>query len=522
MNTPKQLRARRLRDFLCVSLLLLTGCASHPARMLPIERERVADLKAQHAETPDPYLQLAVEALESGRRDPAPILVRAEAESHSLYLVILDMTHDILGMRFIVSGEDESTGVVYDRSFTYGEARENLRGVALTQIQIFFILDGGGADFSATRREDGALRVWPGKGNSRFRLQIYDAAGNFSNEVPLLLGQLRAATAGGSDLAPGEGLPEGWDSEQRLVKIAASGGEKTKNLFLFRDSIGMEFVRIPGGAYLMGSRLNAVSARQRWPDAPHLVGFAPRRLVRITQPVFMATKEVTAGHFQRFVLETDYVTDAEREDNGAVSWTGDAWEKRQQFNWRNPGYEQGPGDPVVCVSWNDANAFCRWLSRKTGLEYRLPTEAEWEYACRAGSCTVWFWGNEEVEARACANIAGREMPAEQGLRFAGISDGYRFTAPVGQFKPNAWGLSDMIGNVWEWCEDRFGTWQHEDYFRVKSVENPTGSSLGEDRVLRGGSFLSPPWQCRASSRAKSLPEDSNGLTGFRVVCDSLR
>ena len=136
--------------------------------------------------------------------------------------------------------------------------------------------------------------------------------------------------------------------------------------------------------------------------------------------------------------------------------------KKYQFNgkysWRNAGFEQTDEHPVVNVSWNDAVAFCKWLSRKEGKTYRLPTEAEWEYACRAGTTTRYYSGDDPETLAKVGNVADATAKA----KFANwkytikASDGYVFTAPVGQFTPNAFGLYDMHGNAWQWCADRYG------------------------------------------------------------------
>lgn len=164
----------------------------------------------------------------------------------------------------------------------------------------------------------------------------------------------------------------------------------------------------------------------------------------------------------------------------------------------NPSYLKGDNLPVEQVSWEMATDFCRQLSEKTGKEYRLPTEAEWEYACRAGSTTRYCFGDDDAKLEKYAwyyeNAEGK-------------------THPVGERLPNDWGLHDMHGNVWEWCQD----WYDKNYYRQSPKENPPGPSLGEHRVVRGGSwgFIS---LCRSANRNWLAPGSFDHILGFRVCC----
>src|SRR5262249_15422458 len=157
----------------------------------------------------------------------------------------------------------------------------------------------------------------------------------------------------------------------------------------------------------------------------------------------------------------------------------------REYNWRNPGFEQTDDHPVVEVSWNDAAQFCDWARKKTGKAIRLPTEAEWEYACRAGGRTRYFFGDNEEELAQYANVADASFRQLTGKNW-GIraDDGYAFTAPVGTFKPNGFGLYDMHGNVLQWCQD----WYDKDYYTKSPKKDPQGPSSGENRVGRGGAW----------------------------------
>jgi formylglycine-generating enzyme required for sulfatase activity len=161
--------------------------------------------------------------------------------------------------------------------------------------------------------------------------------------------------------------------------------------------------------------------------------------------------------------------------------------------------------PVDSVSWEAAREFCKRLSEKEGREYRLPTEAEWEYAARAGTTTP-FWQGETVNTDQ-ANFDGGKPYRKADARGA-----YRQrTTPVTYFRPNPWGLCDMGGNLWQWCEDRFGDYPHG------SVTDPAGASSGERRVARGGSWFDHARGCRTANRSGFAPDTADDLVGFRVV-----
>ena len=163
-----------------------------------------------------------------------------------------------------------------------------------------------------------------------------------------------------------------------------------------------------------------------------------------------------------------------------------------------PGLEQADAHPVVYVTWNDVTAFCEWLSQKEGQTSHLPTETQWEYACRAGTTTTWYSGNDEGALREHA-----------WLRF---NAGYK-THPVGQKSPNAWGLYDMHGNVWEWCQDWFG----KRYYATSPMDDPPGPSGGSGRVLRGGGWDNVGRDCRSAYRDWNIRGHRHILYGFRVA-----
>jgi formylglycine-generating enzyme required for sulfatase activity/serine/threonine protein kinase len=227
---------------------------------------------------------------------------------------------------------------------------------------------------------------------------------------------------------------------------------------------GMKFVRIKAGTFTMGSPMEEKDRNDD--ETPHEV--------TLTKDYFLGECEVTRGQFRKFVEADAYKTEAEADGKGGYGWDAAKkdWVQDPKYTWRDPGFAQTDEHPVVEVSWNDAVAFCEWLSRKEGKAYRLPTEAEWEYACRAGSRGRFHFGDDDEELAQYGNVADASFRAATGRTF-GIQadDRFGFTAPVRQFKPNPWGLYDMHGNAWEWCQDYYGP-----YDKITSLNDPLQST----------------------------------------------
>jgi formylglycine-generating enzyme required for sulfatase activity/acetyl esterase/lipase len=259
------------------------------------------------------------------------------------------------------------------------------------------------------------------------------------------------------------------------------------------NSLGMKLRLIPPGKFLMGSP-EGEPGRQ-----PHE---GPQHEVVLTRPFYMGVHDVTVGQFKEFVREAGYRTEAETDGRITGRRLADGrWGEDPQASWRNPGFEQNDDHPVVCVSWNDVRAFCYWLGEKEGKKYTLPTEAQWEYACRAGSPSRFSFGDDEAELGEHA--------------WYGANSEMR-THPVGQKKPNGWGLHDMHGNVWQWVAD----WYDQDYYTRRERDNPPGPQSGSVPVRRGGSWLSDVKECRSAHR-RGIPGigrwNRSAHVGFRVI-----
>ena len=257
------------------------------------------------------------------------------------------------------------------------------------------------------------------------------------------------------------------------------------------NSIGVRLVLIPPGEFDMGSTETEVAQIREEAQAAKmpsehidllLPAEAPRHRVRITKPFWLARHEVTRGQFRWFVEERGYRTDAERDGRGGLGLVNGRWRLDPEMVWnRDLGVEQADNHPVANVSWNDVTAFCAWLSEKEGEPSCLPTEAQWEYACRAGTATRWYPGDDQGTL-----LEHAWFKANAGDR----------THAVGQKAPNAWGLYDMHGNVVEWCQD----WWGDRYDATSPSEDPSGASGGSLRVSRGGNWADLPLYCRASFR----------------------
>ena len=316
------------------------------------------------------------------------------------------------------------------------------------------------------------------------------------------------------------------------------------------NSIGMRFVRVSAGEYVRG--FDTANRRDRqfhiahqYSNRQNFKNETPSHRVILSKSFDIAATEVTVGQFRKFVDATGYRTDAEKNGGALGSFPEerdyvDRFHKAPEITWKSPGFKQSDDHPVVAVSWNDAQKFCEWLSEKENAKYRLPSEAEWEYACRAGQPTWYSWGEDPDAAYEHANVADGALEAAQPktTRFqravrlgADEGDGAVFTAKVASYKPNLWGLHDTHGNAWEWCQDRWSADRYERFFdgvprqeRDSVVvrdplfaEETDQHKYGDWRVMRGGAWTCAPAAVRSSIRTFAEAADAAVYTGFRVV-----
>ncbi len=263
----------------------------------------------------------------------------------------------------------------------------------------------------------------------------------------------------------------------------------------FRDCPGCpEMVIAPSGSFTMGSP-NDEPERESWKAGSE----SPQHDVMIAKPFAVSRFHITRGEWARFVKATGYKT-----DGGCWTLTGGKWEENKSASWRSPGFDQDDSHPVVCVNWEDAKAYASWLSKQTGKSYRLLSEAEYEYAARAGTTTPFWWGSSITPEQ--ANYDGTYVYAGGGRKGE-----YRHkTVPVKSFKPNPWGLYQVHGNAWSWVED---CW-HDDYNGAPTDGSAWTSGDCSTRVLRGGSWINDPRDLRAAYRILQRPSGTG--TTIRV------
>ncbi len=243
------------------------------------------------------------------------------------------------------------------------------------------------------------------------------------------------------------------------------------------------FVHIKAGSFQMGSSSGDKDEK-------------PVHRVNIDYDFYIGKYEVTVGEFRKFIDATNH--SVETNTNGGCFIYDGKWKKESNANWDNPYFSQSENAPVVCVSHNDAKAYTNWLSQKSGKTYRLPTEAEWEYVARAGTTTKYSFGDSKN------NLSSYGWYKDNSNNK---------TYEVGQKQPNPWGVYDMHGNVWEWCEDRYT----DSYSNTPRNGKDNNSGSQKKRVLRGGSWNSNAGVLRSANRIGNFPDGSSVNYGFRVV-----
>lgn len=287
-------------------------------------------------------------------------------------------------------------------------------------------------------------------------------------------------------------------------RVNSPGGE-------FRDCPGVcpEMVAISPGEFIMGSPSR---------ETGRFDSEGPRHRVAVGYALAVGKYDITRGEYAAFVEATGYRPN----DAGCftINASGAAVGQNAGAHWRRPGFDQTARDPVVCINFDDAGAYVAWLSRKTGHAYRLLSEAEYEYAERAGTTTAYWWGDDATSACGYANGADLDAKASPGwrVRFPGrmvnsCHDGYAFTSPVGSFKPNAFGLYDMTGDVWSWLAD---CWNDT----YAGAPTDGSANLAGDcgrRSLRGGSWIYDSRILRSANRDRLTTAARLIDVGFRVA-----
>ncbi|HYG78076.1 MAG TPA: SUMF1/EgtB/PvdO family nonheme iron enzyme [Planctomycetota bacterium] len=255
------------------------------------------------------------------------------------------------------------------------------------------------------------------------------------------------------------------------------------------NGVKMEFVLIPAGEFMMGSDTGGANEK-------------PVHRVSISRPFYLAKYETTVAQFKTFANGARFQSHAEKLGYSYTMKDGQ-WQKVEGLNWRTPGFEQGDDSPVISLTWTDVTEYCKRVSRLRKIQFRLPTEAEWEYACRAGTSTVFNNGNSKEDLKEAAwigeNSSGR-------------------TQPVGRKKPNAWGLYDMHGNAREWVSDHYS----ENWYAQSTTMDPKGpphANAGDERVMRGGGWIDDYNECRSTYRWNYSAVGLGTHCGFRCVLE---
>ncbi len=322
-------------------------------------------------------------------------------------------------------------------------------------------------------------------GDGPFKISLlYTLNGYAWQSVPLTA--CRGAT--GTNINAANGLQIVWQPLLHLESLEGNLSLKLQVEYKEQEKDNLvEMVFVKGGTFQMGSDTGEDNEK-------------PVHTVQVND-FYIGKYEITVEQFREFVSATSYQTDAEKSD-GSYIWIGTKWEKQAGINWRYDatGNKRGSSEnkhPVIHVSWNDAIAYCNWLTVQTGKSYRLPTEAEWEFAARGGNQSKRFLyaGSNTVDAVAWYNGNSKNV-----------------THTVGNKQANELGLYDTNGNAWEWCND----WYNQDYYSNSPSNNPKGANTGTDRVLRGGSWFSDPRNGRVTCRIYDTQDNCGSNYGFRV------
>jgi len=313
-----------------------------------------------------------------------------------------------------------------------------------------------------------------------------------------------------ADDPPSIKFPFDASSARRYQQEYAKGRDLSVE---FVNRLGIQFRLIPPGTFRMGSPA----------DEPGRKDDEQLHEVTLTRPFYLAKHEVTVGQFRRFVEATKYRTDGEKNGGGHAHDAKAVWIHRPGTHWLKPGYagpfEMKDEHPVVHVSHTDALAFCRWLNAQPASKepkgtYDLPTEAQWEWACRAGSATRFWWGADEDKTGKVINVGDRSLKRvhpEWPRTTMPMDDGFPFPAPVGSYGANGFGLHDMLGNIWEFCSTRYGP------YPKGPVTDPGDGDPKRGFAVRGGGWSNIAADARCATRNADPPHFCHSNLGFRVA-----
>jgi formylglycine-generating enzyme required for sulfatase activity len=307
-------------------------------------------------------------------------------------------------------------------------------------------------------------------------------------------------------------------AEENLdIEIVLDKKVKEESGIFVDPETGMEFKYVTGGCYSMGqsptgkTELIKVRGIEKYQKA--YSDETPQHEVCV-DGFYMGKYEVTVKQWGAFIQESGYQTSAEKnagKKNGCYSLKNNKWTYASGRYWNNLGFPQSSNSPVACVSHSDVTQYINWLNQKSSKQYRLPTEAEWEYAARGGTGDSRFWG-DAVDKSACqyANVANSKKSSNN---YFPCDDGHKWSSPVGSYNPNNYGIYDMLGNMWEWCSDKYDS----NYYSNSLRNNPPGATSGQLYTIRGGSWNGRSSDIRAANRNWAEQDTRKSNVGFRLV-----
>jgi formylglycine-generating enzyme required for sulfatase activity len=311
----------------------------------------------------------------------------------------------------------------------------------------------------------------------------------------------------GMELKPGKYhlhvSAQGYETVEQRIRLKA-GEDRTMKIQLpvekkvLTNSLGMRFIRIRPGSFIMGSPKTE----------PGRLSDEVSHRIKLTKHFFMQQTEVTVGQFRRFIRSTGYMTEVEKDGGCWITDSGNRWRQKPGTSWKRPGRVPLDDDlPVRCITWNDAVALARWMSKKENRTYHLPTEAQWEYAGRAGTSTPFSTG------RCLSTTAANYAKIDHRYHYCTTIFHENRHRPIeaGLLSPNPWKLFNMHGNVSEWCQDWYG------FYQPNNATDPIGPSSGNERVIRGGHWRAKAAECRLAKRMRFPPKIASDVIGFRLV-----